>query len=105
VAKLEKIGNKGNIMRDRFSNALQIRKPAVSSKDGIAAAQSSKAAEVGAEETRFSNNGARRSTTPFARRPAHRTADWVLTSLLPLQPEACDDAVSGRAACACPCAE
>ena len=34
-------------MRDQFSNAQQIRKPAVSSKGGIVAAQSRKAAEVG----------------------------------------------------------
>lgn len=36
-------------MHDQFSNAQQIRKPAVSSKGGIVAAQSRKAAEVGAE--------------------------------------------------------
>jgi gamma-glutamyltranspeptidase / glutathione hydrolase len=36
-------------MRDQFSNAQQIRKPAVVSPDGIVAAQSRKAAEVGAE--------------------------------------------------------
>jgi gamma-glutamyltranspeptidase/glutathione hydrolase len=36
-------------MVDQFSNAQQIRKPAVSSKGGIVAAQSRKAAEVGAE--------------------------------------------------------
>ena len=36
-------------MRDLFSNAQQIRKPAVFSKGGIVAAQSRKAAEVGAE--------------------------------------------------------
>ncbi|KIZ47918.1 MULTISPECIES: gamma-glutamyltransferase [Rhodopseudomonas] len=35
-------------MRDQFSNAQQIRKPAVMSKGGIVAAQSRKAAEVGA---------------------------------------------------------
>ena len=35
-------------MRDQFSNSQQIRKPAVSSKGGIVAAQSRKAAEVGA---------------------------------------------------------
>ena len=35
-------------MRDQFSNTQQIRKPAVSSKGGIVAAQSRKAAEVGA---------------------------------------------------------
>ena len=36
-------------MHDLFSNAQQIRKPAVVSKGGIVAAQSRKAAEVGAE--------------------------------------------------------
>ena len=36
-------------MPDQFSNAQQIRKPAVVSKGGIVAAQSRKAAEVGAE--------------------------------------------------------
>src|SRR5258705_2414589 len=36
-------------MRDQFSNAQQVRKPAVASKGGIVAAQSSKAAQVGAE--------------------------------------------------------
>jgi gamma-glutamyltranspeptidase/glutathione hydrolase len=36
-------------MRDQFSNAQQIRKPAVVSRGGIVAAQSRKAAEVGAE--------------------------------------------------------
>src|SRR5215212_10346285 len=36
-------------MRDLFSNAQQIRKPAVVSKGGIVAAQSRKAAEIGAE--------------------------------------------------------
>ena len=36
-------------MRDQFSNTQQIRKPAVVSKGGIVAAQSRKAAEVGAE--------------------------------------------------------
>src|SRR6202012_2332598 len=36
-------------MSDQFSNAQQIRKPAVVSPDGIVAAQSRKAAEVGAE--------------------------------------------------------
>src|SRR6202790_4479904 len=35
-------------MRDQFSNAQQIRKPAVVSKGGVVAAQSRKAAEVGA---------------------------------------------------------
>jgi gamma-glutamyltranspeptidase / glutathione hydrolase len=38
-----------NAMLDQFSNAQQIRKPAVVSKGGIVAAQSRKAAEVGAE--------------------------------------------------------
>src|SRR4051812_22880399 len=36
-------------MTDRFSNGQQIRKPAVASKGGIVAAQSRKAAEIGAE--------------------------------------------------------
>ena len=36
-------------MRDQFSNTQQIRKPAVTSKGGIVAAQSRKAAEIGAE--------------------------------------------------------
>src|SRR6202789_3622005 len=36
-------------MRDLFSNAQQIRKPAVVSQGGIVAAQSRKAAEIGAE--------------------------------------------------------
>src|SRR6478736_6762973 len=36
-------------MPDQFSNAQQVRKPAVVSKGGIVAAQSRKAAEVGAE--------------------------------------------------------
>src|SRR6201999_830671 len=36
-------------MRDQFSNAQQIRKPAVVSKGGIVATQSRKAAEIGAE--------------------------------------------------------
>jgi gamma-glutamyltranspeptidase / glutathione hydrolase len=39
----------GNAMLDQFSNAQQIRKPSVVSKGGIVAAQSRKAAEVGAE--------------------------------------------------------
>jgi gamma-glutamyltranspeptidase/glutathione hydrolase len=38
----------GNTMNDQFSNTQQIRKPAVTSKGGIVAAQSRKAAEVGA---------------------------------------------------------
>jgi gamma-glutamyltranspeptidase/glutathione hydrolase len=38
----------GDTMSDQFSNAQQIRKPAISSKGGIVAAQSRKAAEVGA---------------------------------------------------------
>lgn len=41
--------NKGNSMRDQFSNSQQIRKPATTSKGGIVAAQSGKAAAVGAE--------------------------------------------------------
>src|SRR5438477_11410484 len=36
-------------MQDKFSNAQQVRKPAVFSKGGIVAAQSRKAAEAGAE--------------------------------------------------------
>ena len=40
--------NKATPMRDQFSNAQQIRKPAVISKGGIVASQSRKAAEVGA---------------------------------------------------------
>src|SRR5271168_4303333 len=36
-------------MRDQFSNAQQIRKPATVSRGGVVAAQSRKAAEVGAE--------------------------------------------------------
>ena len=36
-------------MRDQFSNTQAIRKPAVTSKGGIVAAQSSRAAQVGAE--------------------------------------------------------
>ena len=36
-------------MRDQFSNTQAIRKPAVTSKGGIVAAQSSRAAHVGAE--------------------------------------------------------
>ena len=39
----------GHPMRDQFSNTQAIRKPAVSSKGGIVAAQSSRAAHVGAE--------------------------------------------------------
>jgi len=41
--------NEGNSMRDQFSNVQQIRKPATTSRGGIVAAQSRKAAEVGAE--------------------------------------------------------
>jgi gamma-glutamyltranspeptidase/glutathione hydrolase len=41
--------NKGNSMRDQFSNTQQIRKPATTSKGGVVAAQSGKAAQVGAE--------------------------------------------------------
>src|ERR1700739_5160236 len=37
------------MISDRFSNAQQYRKPAVASKGGLVAAQSRKAAEVGAE--------------------------------------------------------
>ena len=44
--------SKGNTVHDQFSNAQQIRKPAVVSKGGIVAAQSRKAAEVGAEVLR-----------------------------------------------------
>jgi len=40
---------KGNSMHDQFSKRQQIRKPAVTAKGGIVAAQSRKAAEVGAE--------------------------------------------------------
>jgi gamma-glutamyltranspeptidase / glutathione hydrolase len=40
---------KGDVMRDQFSNTQQIRKPAVISKGGIVAAQSRRAAEIGAE--------------------------------------------------------
>ena len=36
-------------MRDQFSNIQQIRKPAVTSQGGIVAAQSGKAAKVGAD--------------------------------------------------------
>src|ERR1700731_3730911 len=36
-------------MRDQFSNAQQVRKPAVISQGGIVAAQSRKAAEIGAQ--------------------------------------------------------
>src|SRR4051812_20178692 len=39
----------GSSMRDQFSNSQQIRKPATTSKGGIVAAQSGKAAAVGAE--------------------------------------------------------
>jgi gamma-glutamyltranspeptidase / glutathione hydrolase len=39
--------SEGNNVHDQFSNAQQIRKPAVVSKGGIVAAQSRKAAEVG----------------------------------------------------------
>ena len=39
----------GHPMRDQFSSTQAIRKPAVSSKGGIVAAQSSRAAQVGAE--------------------------------------------------------
>src|SRR5436189_3108576 len=39
----------GHPMRDQFSNTQAIRKPAITSKGGIVAAQSSRAAHVGAE--------------------------------------------------------
>src|ERR1700684_3208459 len=39
----------GNTVHDQFSNTQHIRKPAVVSKGGIVAAQSRKAAEIGAE--------------------------------------------------------
>ena len=42
-------GSEDDNMSDQFSNTQQIRKPAVISKGGIVAAQSRKAAEVGAE--------------------------------------------------------
>ena len=42
------IKDDGKIMHDQFSNAQQIRKPAVFSKGGIVAAQSRRAAEIGA---------------------------------------------------------
>jgi gamma-glutamyltranspeptidase / glutathione hydrolase len=41
--------HKGNDMPNQFSNAQQIRKPAVIARGGIVAAQSRKAAEIGAE--------------------------------------------------------
>src|SRR5438874_13739141 len=41
--------NESRTMSDQFSDAQQVRKPAVVSKGGIVAAQSRKAAEVGAE--------------------------------------------------------
>ena len=41
--------DEGNAVHDQFSNTQQIRKPATVSKGGIVAAQSRKAAEVGAE--------------------------------------------------------
>jgi gamma-glutamyltranspeptidase / glutathione hydrolase len=41
--------SEGNHMRDQFSNAQQVRKPAAISKGGIVVAQSRKAAEIGAE--------------------------------------------------------
>jgi gamma-glutamyltranspeptidase/glutathione hydrolase len=49
VGRLAKIIKDNNTMSDQFSNAQQIRKPATVSKGGIVAAQSRKAAEVGAE--------------------------------------------------------
>ena len=42
-------------MRDQFSNTQAIRKPAVTSKGGIVAAQSSRAAQVGAEKAKTLN--------------------------------------------------
>src|SRR4051794_25120955 len=39
----------GNVMTDQFSNAQQNRKPALVSKGGVVAAQSGKAAQIGAE--------------------------------------------------------
>ncbi len=41
--------SEGNKMRDQFSNAQQVRKPAAVSRGGIVVAQSRKAAEIGAE--------------------------------------------------------
>ena len=41
--------SEGNKMRDQFSNAQQVRKPAAISRGGIVVAQSRKAAEIGAE--------------------------------------------------------
>jgi hypothetical protein len=58
-----------NNMSDQFSNAQQIRKPAVVSKSGIVAAQSRKAAEVGAEVL------AATAWTPSSR-PLLRSACW-----------------------------
>ena len=49
LVKLRLNESKDNDMHDQFSSAQQIRKPAVVSKGGIVAAQSRKAAEVGAE--------------------------------------------------------
>ena len=49
-ATLNKLNDsEGNKMRDQFSNAQQVRKPAAVSRGGIVAAQSRKAAEIGAE--------------------------------------------------------
>ena len=45
----QELEDDGKIMRDQFSNAQQIRKPAIVSKGGIVATQSRKAAEIGAE--------------------------------------------------------
>src|SRR6478609_3789635 len=45
----QKRERRGNAVQDRFSNTQQVRKPATVSKGGIVAAQSGKAAEVGAE--------------------------------------------------------
>src|SRR5580692_3845165 len=48
VDKARKNRKAAAAMHDQFSNSQIIRKPAVASKDGIVAAQSRKAAEVGA---------------------------------------------------------
>src|SRR6478752_7520222 len=45
----QKRERRGNAVQDRFSNTQQVRKPATVSKGGIVAAQSRRAAEVGAE--------------------------------------------------------
>ena len=51
-------------MSDQFSNAQQIRKPAVVSKAGIVAAQSRKAAEVGADVLGLAETAWMRSSPP-----------------------------------------